>query len=165
MYYVGKRLGYMILLSVVGILGACQSQPKPVKKVMYQNIPVQKIKPIALPVVKSLDGVQDVRWTLTQIKNRKALFFNQTPNLLLQSINQRILGHTGCNTLFGTYQLDVGKQTLQFKANAGHQACDSALAQEAELMDALARITSFTVQGNSMIFYDANKQVLLQAQR
>lgn len=160
-----QLMGAICVSSMCILLAACQSQPTANSK--KQGITTTKAtqKVAALPVIQSKDGVQDIRWTLSLIKNKKALFFNQMPNLLLQSNNQRVFGHTGCNTLYGSYQIDAAKQTIRFQTKAGHQACDNALAQEAELLDALARVTTFKLQGQQIYFYDAQRQMLLQAQR
>lgn len=115
-------------------------------------------------MIKSKDGIQDVKWTIKSIKSKKALYFNQMPSVLLQSNVQRVIGNTGCNSIYGSYQIDVSKRTIQFKTSAGHQSCDNALAQEAELMDAFARVQYFAVQNKNITFYDANRQVLITAE-
>ncbi|TXJ06751.1 MAG: META domain-containing protein [Acinetobacter sp.] len=161
-----KMQKYAILMVLMGLFAACQSQPQPVKKVASPTVPARNTVPVVpLAVMQSRDGIQDIRWTVTYIQHRKAMFFNQTPSLLLQSNHNRVLGHTGCNALYGSYQIDVAKQSLKLNTHAGHQACDNALAQEATLMDVLSRVAFFSLQRNSIILYDADRQILLQAQR
>ena len=48
---------------------------------------------------------------------------------------------------------------------ADHQVCDRALVQEANLMDALQRIVSFKRQGNELLLFDKEQNVLIVAQR
>lgn len=142
-------------------LVACQSQPKVVHTQIVSKQPANaKINP--LPVIKSKDGVQDKQWVIQQIDGKKALFFNQMPTLMLRSSNQRIVGHTGCNMMTGTYTLDVAKRQMKLKAQADHMPCENALAQEATLMDALFRVEYFQVKGNQITLYDANRQALLE---
>ena len=51
------------------------------------------------------------------------------------------------------------------QVNAGHSSCDGALAQEAELVDALQRIQRFQLVGNTLYLLDQSGQRLIQAQR
>lgn len=160
----------VFLLMATVLLAACQSSPPPqsgskqgVTKQHSANTSLQ-IRTQNVPVITSKDGIQDIKWTITSVKSKKALYFNQMPSVLLQSSVQRVIGNTGCNSIYGSYQIDPTKRTIQFKTNAGHQSCDNALAQEAELMDALARVHYFTVQKKNITFYDANRQVLITAE-
>ncbi|MFM6959125.1 MAG: META domain-containing protein, partial [Acinetobacter sp.] len=45
-----------------------------------------------------------------------------------------------------------------------HTSCDKALAQEADLMDAMQRIERFQIEGTNLYLLDAKGQRLIQAQ-
>ncbi|MFU8925948.1 META domain-containing protein [Acinetobacter puyangensis] len=160
----------VFLIGMAVLMTACQShsptQSASKNKGSGQkatNTPLQ-LNTQSIPVIKSKDGIQDIKWMIKSVKSKKALYFNQMPSVLLQSNVQRVIGNTGCNSIYGSYQIDVSKKTIQFKTNAGHQSCDNALAQEAELMDAFARVQYFSVQNKRITFYDVNRQVLITAE-
>lgn len=118
-----------------------------------------------IAVTQSRDGVQDVLWNITRIGNKKALYFQSSPSILLQSKQNLIVGNTGCNVLSGRYSIQFSQAELQLHARAGHLSCDNALAQEADLMDALQRIRYFSVQHKKIHLLDANRKILIQAEK
>ncbi len=148
----------MTILSVM-VLSACSSSPTPTTTHAKSTARPTAAKIPAQP--KSRDGVQDISWTLLTIKNRQAKFFNQVPSLRLNSSNSRLSGNTGCNVIYGQYQISTAQQSIHLSARAGHQACDGALAQEADLFDALQDVTAFQVQGNMIRFLDKSGKVLM----
>ncbi len=154
-----KVLCLFAVVSLVGCQGTSTSSSK--YKTSGQTL---KVNSQTVPVIKSKDGVQDIPWTMSRIKFKKALFFSDMPKFTLQSRHQRIIGNTGCNTIYGTYNIDVAQQRLKFQVNAGHQSCNGALAQEAELMDALSRVEYFSLQAKTLSMYDASRQMLIQAE-
>lgn len=161
----------MTLLMTAFLLTACQSAPQQSKsksqatKTTNTGLTRLEISRRAVPIIKSKDGVQDIPWTITQVKYKKALYFNQMPKILLQSNSQRLVGSTGCNGLFGTYQINVPNRTLSIDASAEYETCNNALAQEADLMDALKRVEKFEITAQGIRFYDANRQIVIQAEQ
>lgn len=152
-----------LILSTVLLVAACQSQPTKVQKNTLQ--PKRVTQPPAMQVRKSTDGIQDVEWQISMIQNKRAMFFNQYPSFLLNSTTKMISGHTGCNHLYGRYKYEFALQKIDFDAMAGHNSCDKALAQEADLMDAIQRIERFQIDGTNLYLIDAKGQRLIQAQR
>lgn len=151
------------ILSTVVMLAACQSQPSKVQKNTLQPKRVTQLP--SMQVRKSTDGVQDVDWQITMIQNKRALFFNQYPSFSLNSVSKLVSGHTGCNNLYGRYTYDFAQRKLDFDVMAGHYSCNKALAQEADLMDAIQRVTRFQFVGTNLYLLDAQGQRLIQAQR
>lgn len=151
------------ILSTVVMLAACQSQPSKVQKNTLQPKRVTQLP--SMQVRKSTDGVQDVDWQITMIQNKRALFFNQYPSFTLNSVSKLVSGHTGCNNLYGRYTYDFAQRKLDFDVMAGHYSCNKALAQEADLMDAIQRVTRFQFDGTNLYLLDAKGQKLIQAQR
>ena len=150
------------ILSAVVLLVACQSQPKTVQKTALQ--PKRMVQPPAMQVRKSSEGVQDVEWQIMMIQGKRALFFNQYPSFMLNSVTKTISGHTGCNNIYGSYQYDLSQRKMSFDVRAQHLSCDKALAQEADLMDAMQRIERFQIEGTNLYLLDAKGQRLIQAQ-
>jgi len=151
------------ILSTVVMLAACQSQPSKVQKNTLQPKRVTQLP--SMQVRKSTDGVQDVDWQITMIQKKRALFFNQYPSFSLNSVSKLVSGHTGCNNLYGRYTYDFAQRKLDFDVMAGHYSCNKALAQEADLMDAIQRVTRFQFDGTNLYLLDAKGQRLIQAQR
>ena len=142
----------------LGLLGlmACQSQTA-VKNTTSSERPLQ--------VIRSQDGIQNLQWQITQISSKPAKFFQQQPMLQLNSNIKRLQGNTGCNSLFGEYQIDTQNQTLTITANASHQSCDGALAQEAELMDALIAVKRYQLEGQRLRLLNDKGQTLISLTR
>ena len=152
-----------LIFSAAVMLAACQSQPKPVQKHSLQ--PKRVAQPPTMQVRKSVDGVQDIEWQIISIQYRKALFFNQYPSFSLNSASKMVTGHTGCNNIYGRYKYDFAQRKLDFDVMAQHQSCNRALAQEADLMDAIQRVERFQLEGTNLYLLDAKGQRLIQAQR
>ncbi len=83
----------------------------------------------------------------------------------MNSVSKLVSGHTGCNNLYGRYTYDFAQRKLDFDVMAGHYSCNKALAQEADLMDAIQRVTRFQFDGTNLYLLDAKGQRLIQAQR
>jgi heat shock protein HslJ len=64
----------------------------------------------------------------------------------------------------GSYQYDLSQRKMSFDVRAQHLSCDKALAQEADLMDAMQRIERFQIEGTNLYLLDAKGQRLIQAQ-
>ncbi|MCU4415282.1 META domain-containing protein [Acinetobacter sp. WU_MDCI_Axc73] len=166
-HFVRKSLQHLLFLSLLLSLAACQSTTAPVQKTnVKQAVNMQSSKQaFSQSTRKSSDGIQDVVWQITTVQQKRAKFFNQMPFLTLNSALQTVQGNTGCNAIFGRYTYNFGLQQLDMEVRAGHQSCDGALAQEAELLDALQRVKRFKLHGKELLFLDQSGQVLLQAQK
>ena len=70
-----------------------------------------------------------------------------------------------CQTEDYDLRIRFSQQKLDMQVNAGHSSCDGALAQEAELVDALQRIQRFQLVGNTLYLLDQSGQRLIQAQK
>lgn len=153
------KLGTVFM--AVGVMVGCQSST-PTQKPSTTKTTTQE-RP--LKVVRSTDGVQDITWEIRQIKGQKARYYRQMPSLRLNSQSKMIQGHTGCNQVYGQYTIDNSKRSLSLFAKAGYNSCDQALAQEAELADALQRVQRYQQSGKTITLLDARGQVLIQAER
>lgn len=139
-------------------LTACQSNSAPKNTKVTSNE-----RP--LNVIRSHDGVQNLRWKILEIEGQKAQFIQQDPYIEMNANQQRVNGNTGCNALFGKYQLNTQTMKMDLDVKAGHQSCHGALAQEAELMTALNDIQSYKLVGNRIQFYNAGGQLILVGQK
>lgn len=159
-----KCVQVMVVCSAM-VLGACSSQPT--SKPSLQPLPLGA-KAVLLTQQKvkvSPDGVQDIAWKIVQIKQQRANFYQQVPSLMLNSAVKTVSGHTGCNSIFGRYEMNSAQKTVDLTVQAGHQSCDGALAQEADLVDALQRVERFQLSVNQLLLQDKMGQTLIQAQK
>ena len=157
-----ENCGWAVILSAAFLLAGCQSASH-VASAAPGAKPASAERP--LQAMRSMDGVQDVRWEITQISGQKAKFFHHQPYLQFGSQFKQLQGNTGCNELAGSYDLDAGQRTVKLNARAGHFSCDGALAQEAVLMDALQDAERFQLKGGQLILQDKSGKDLLQAQK
>ncbi|XID74277.1 META domain-containing protein [Alkanindiges sp. WGS2144] len=155
-------------------MAACQSTPpgkivtqKPVSvaqgQVSHPASPAQSsYKP--LPLKTGIAGLTDTNWDIVSLKSKNPQVFVNRPYLFLQSATQRVWGSTGCNALRGGYETESANN-IRFQAFAGHMSCDNALAQEADIMDALSRVATYQVQQDMLFLYDQQGQLILTARR
>lgn len=154
----------MVVCSGIGLM-ACSSQPT--SKPSLQPLP-SGAKTVVLTQQKakvSPDGVQDITWKIVKIKQQRANFYQQVPSLTLNSVVKTVSGHTGCNAIFGRYDIDATQKSLDLNVKAGHQSCDGALAQEADLLDALQRVERFKLNGDQLLLQDKMGQTLILAHK
>lgn len=144
-------VGMMALLLTAPLFSGCQSTR--VQKGSTER---------PLHVIRSFDGVQNKNWRIVELLGQPPRFFVQQPSLYLNAQHFRVQGNTGCNALWGSYQVNTQTKQISLEAKAGHQSCDQALPQEANLMDALFQIRRFELQGTQIWFFNAQgKRVLV----
>lgn len=143
------------------ILVACQSTQKPTKNTTN----AQRSQERPLKVIRSTDGLQDITWNIQQINGQKARFYGQNPSLKLNSQLGVIQGHTGCNEIRGRYVLEPAQKRLTLDAKAGHYSCDQALAQEAELAEALYSVHRYQVNAQQLLLLDERGRTVVIAQK
>ncbi len=143
------------------ILVACQSSPPTTQK----NTTYRSSQERPLNVIRSSDGLQDIAWQIKQIHGKPARFYGQMPSLKLNSQLGVLQGYTGCNSIHGRYVLQTAQKSLSLEAKAGHYSCDQALAQEAELADALASVRRYQVSGQQLILLDQRGRSVIVAQK
>ena len=160
------RIGTQVI-TILGSLALVACSGQPTSKPTLQPLPAGA-KTVVLTQQKvkvSPDGVQDIAWKIVQIKQQRANFYQQVPSLTLNSAVKTVSGHTGCNSVFGRYDMNAAQKTLDLTVQAGHQSCDGALAQEADLVDALQRVERFQLNGDQLLLQDKMGQTLIQAQK
>ncbi|MEN8992416.1 META domain-containing protein [Avibacterium paragallinarum] len=152
------------LISCLGLM-ACQSSPTQKVTTKSQGKSHGSSVEQPLKVIRVNDGIQDIPWAIVQIAGQKAKFFHHQPYLQFSSQFRQIQGNTGCNNISGTYVIDTLKHSVDLNARAGYFSCDSALAQEAELSDALQAATQFQIQAKQMTMQNSRGQTVLVLER
>lgn len=102
--------------------------------------------------------IEDVEWNVTRIGETPVVANPQNvPRLLLQSSERRLIGSGGCNRLAGGYTLSG--QTLKFgNTISTMMACPTGMEQERALHDALAKVTSWRMNGAALELLDSAGQ-------
>ncbi|MGE8571123.1 MAG: META domain-containing protein [Acinetobacter amyesii] len=152
------------LISCLGLM-ACQNSPTQTVTIKSHGKSLGNSIEQPLKVIRVNDGIQDIPWMIVKIAGQKAKFFHHQPYLQFNSQFRQIQGNTGCNNINGTYVIDTLKHSIDLNARAGYFSCDSALAQEAELSDALQAATQFQIKGKHMTMQNSRGQTVLVLER
>ena len=152
------------LISCLGLM-ACQNSPKRTVTTKLHGKSLGNSIEQPLKVIRVNDGIQDIPWMIVKIAGQKAKFFHHQPYVQFNSQFRQIQGNTGCNNISGTYVIDTLKHSIDLNARAGYFSCDSALAQEAELSDALQAATQFQIKGKQMTMQNSLGKTVLVLER
>ncbi|HKE96581.1 MAG TPA: META domain-containing protein [Povalibacter sp.] len=102
-------------------------------------------------------GIEDIEWHLTRLGSAPAVVGDpqNPPRLTLQSSDKLVTGSGGCNRMTGPYTLDGNK--LTFGQIAGTMMmCIAGMEQEHEFHLALAKVTSWRMNGAALELLDAD---------
>jgi copper homeostasis protein (lipoprotein) len=107
--------------------------------------------------------LQDMMWKVVRLRGRSVTVAEgqREPHLVLHTEDGRLSGSGGCNRLMGTYE--VRGDTLQFGAVATTMmACPEGMEQEQRLLEALAEVVTFRLEGVHLELYAADGEPLLR---
>jgi heat shock protein HslJ len=158
------QMSLMVLLAIG--LNGCQSQPK-VQQSNQGSFPHSQAKPLLVQSPQKIAILLvNTKWSITLIRQQRVQVFNGQPYLyFLQNKDSagqyQLLGSTGCNALSGSYRAHTS--SIELDAKSGHEYCANALAQEAELMDGLARVRQYQLIKNTLKLSDAQGHVIIEA--
>lgn len=104
-------------------------------------------------------GIGEVRWELTELNGESVR--DSTAFIEFNESENRIAGNTGCNRMFGSYELADGMFKLK-GAGSTRMAClqDGAMETEAALLRALGEADSLKQRGQTLAFHSNGKRVL-----
>lgn len=99
--------------------------------------------------------------------NGKKLANTSNPTFTLSALDNSIKGTTGCNSVFGTYSLDL--YTISFKDLAvSEKACldKNIMKSERDFLDALNNTGSYNLENGALTFYSkTDRSVVLSASK
>lgn len=99
--------------------------------------------------------------------NGKKLANTANPTFTLSALDNSVRGTTGCNSVFGTYNLDL--YAINFKDLAvSEKACldKNIMKSERDFLDALNNTGSYTLDNGALTFYSkTNRSVVLSASK
>lgn len=105
--------------------------------------------------------LQDIHWTLVELRGAavQGPAGRAEPHLLFQSSGRRLSGHSGCNRLTGTYELD-GERLRLGRVAATRMACVSGAEVERVFLDMLGAVDAWRVDGQELQLIDAGGAVV-----
>lgn len=107
--------------------------------------------------------LQQTHWNLTSLagQSQPAHEPRRTPDLAFNSTDMRVAGSTGCNRFMGSYTIK-GQQLSFSQMATTMMACSQGMDTEQAYLDALSKVASWKIDGNSLELLDANNQPLAQ---
>ena len=103
-------------------------------------------------VVEHTEGITEKYWKLIEI-NGKAVVFNETTggreaSLILKNEDNRVNGNGGCNTFFGTYEIDPTSLRIKFSQMASTMKACLNMEVEGELLKALEMVDNYSLSAD-----------------
>lgn len=157
-------LGSVMIVSGMVLMG-CQTTPVTLQqgqKITAQTAVTPLEKPLLVKHIVDKSGLADVMWEFVSLNSKAPQVFINKPYLYLKALTGTITGSTGCNLIDGQFNVSP-LNNVKLDAKAGHENCGEALAQEADIMDALSRARTYQIQDNMLYFYDQQGIILLTA--
>ena len=92
-------------------------------------------------------------WKLIEIRGEKVTaddFASKEPHLILKSTDNRVTGNGGCNSFFGTYELQANVNRISFsKMGSTKMACMKPTVEDA-FLNVLATVDNYTVKNDTL---------------
>ena len=93
--------------------------------------------------------IEDKKWQLVELYGKKVKGSAQTHYLLLMSDKHQVSAKAGCNTMFGSYELQTPLQ-LRFKQLASTMMACEDMADEEALAKVLDTVDNYVISGNTL---------------
>jgi putative lipoprotein len=105
--------------------------------------------------VQSPGTLENTNWRLIELGNAPVLIDARHPeaNITLQSGNRRVTGSTGCNRLSGSYSVNGSRLSFGTIAST-KMACISGMEIEQPFLNALGRVRSWRISGQTLELLD-----------
>ena len=94
----------------------------------------------------------DTTWTVVELEGGP-VDADGAPSLVFDLEESRVAGFAGVNRLMGTFSLDEDELRFGPLATTLMAGSEEALARERRFLDALARVTSYGLDGRSFTLY------------
>ena len=103
--------------------------------------------------VEKTSEITEKYWKLIEINGQKVTAENATakePHLILKSEENRVNGNGGCNSFFGTYELQANTNRISFsKMGSTRMAC-MGINVEDEFLNVLETVDNYTVKNDTL---------------
>lgn len=102
---------------------------------------------------KKPSGIVEKYWKLIEINGQKVTaenFTSKEPHLILKSEENRVNGNGGCNSFFGTYEMQANANRISFsKIGSTRMACMEPNV-EADFLNVLETVDNYTVKNDTL---------------
>ncbi|OYX80948.1 MAG: hypothetical protein B7Y83_17840 [Flavobacteriales bacterium 32-34-25] len=92
-------------------------------------------------------------WKLIEIRGQKVTaenFVTKEPHLILKKADNRVTGNGGCNSFFGTYELQTDANRISFsKMGSTRMACLKPTVEN-EFLNVLETVDNYTVKNDTL---------------
>ena len=138
-----------ILFQIAGVItfafmaGSCKTSTAAQSKVATEQ-------PKA--IAEQTNGITEKYWKLIEI-NGKPVVFNESAggreaSLILKNEDNRVNGNGGCNTFFGTYEIDPARLRIKFSQMASTMKACLNMEIEGELLKALEMADNYSLSAD-----------------
>lgn len=97
--------------------------------------------------------IQEKYWKLIEINGKKVTaedFASKEPHLILKSTDNRVNGNGGCNSFFGTYELQANVSRIYFsKIGSTRMACMKPTIEN-DFFNVLETVDNYTVKNDTL---------------
>lgn len=103
--------------------------------------------------VEKTSEITEKYWKLIEINGQKVTAENATakePHLILKSEENRVNGNGGCNSFFGTYELQANTNRISFsKMGSTRMACMGVNVED-DFLNVLETVDNYTVKNDTL---------------
>jgi len=131
-------------LFIAIVIGGCKSTHK---------VPAVPLQPVPMATAE----LQETYWKLTELKGKPVVVdekMEKEIHIVLKKEGNKVHGFSGCNTIFGQYELKEGNR-ISFSGMVSTKMACPALPTESEFNKMLETIDSYSINGNIMTFNKA----------
>ncbi len=117
---------------------------------------------VAADLVSDSTAIIEKYWKLVEIEGAKVIpsdDWAREPHLILKMEENRVIGNTGCNSLFGTYELRRGNRISFSQLGATRMACPG-MELEQQLFAVLELADNYTVRNDTLFLNKARRAPL-----
>lgn len=102
---------------------------------------------------KNPSEIVEKYWKLIEIRGQKVTaenFASKEPHLILKSTDNRVTGNGGCNSFFGTYELQANANRISFsKMGSTRMACLKPTVEN-DFLNVLETVDNYTVKNDTL---------------
>lgn len=139
-----KKLLFITFLGMAMILAGCNS----FKKTTTETNQV----PDGHNSQSALDGIKEKYWKLVSINDRPVTVLGKKEAHIILKEDGKLIGHGGCNALFGTYKQGVHDK-ISFKNIGSTEMMCEAMKTEEELIRVLQTTDSYLVKQDTLFLH------------
>ena len=106
---------------------------------------------------KSPDDIVEKYWKLTELRGKPVQVdssYNKEPHIIFKQQENRIIGHGGCNSISGSYELKEGNRIIISNVIATRMSCAN-ISIELEFLNVLAMADNYNLNGDVLVLNKA----------